>query len=292
MGDIERIRVTYTVGDIRIPNMKTTIRAALLIVLLSVFAGDFAIADLKITGSSTIYPIVKDAKIFFERQTGQMIDLRGGGSEVGIGAIVSGAADLAMVSRDLLPGDDPRLQNFPIAYDGIALIVHASNNIAAITKPQVVSIYTGKIDNWNQLGGDDRPITVIAKRQGHGTKTRFDNYFGLADRVIKNAFLFDSNNESIAMVGSDPAAIGYVSIGSAEYAINLNIRIKLLDLDGGAATSEGIASGRYPLRRTLNLVTLDAPKPEAMKFIQYMQHVQGQEFVRKKNFVPLPKDAQ
>jgi hypothetical protein len=64
MGDIERIRVTYTVGDIRIPNMKTTIRAALLIVLLSVFAGDFAIADLKITGSSTIYPIVKDAKIF------------------------------------------------------------------------------------------------------------------------------------------------------------------------------------------------------------------------------------
>lgn len=252
-----------------------------------IFANTQATAELRIVGSSTIFPIIKDAEKDFEQISGIRIQLRGGGSEVGIDAVLAGEAHMAMVSRDLMPGDNQRLTNFPVAYDGIALIVNGAIPISTITKDKTIAIFSGDITNWRLLGGDDREICVIAKRKGHGTKTLFDKYFGLSKKISPKAFLFDSNNESVAMVASDPTAIGYVSIGAAEYAINLGLPLKLLRLNGAEATSKGVASGAYPLKRTLNLVTIAPPSSEAMTFIRFIQSSRGQQFVVKQHFVPL-----
>lgn len=244
-----------------------------------------AAADLRVVGSSTIFPIIKDAQKEFESTSGIRLDLRGGGSEIGIDAVLSGDADVAMVSRDLMPNDDRQLKSFPIAHDGIALIVNTAIPISTINTEDVIDIFSGNSTNWQMLGGDDREICVIAKRKGHGTKTLFDKHFGLAKKISPKAFLFDSNNESVAMVASDPAAIGYVSIGAAEYAIKLGLPLKLLRLNGVAATSKSIASGTYPLKRTLNLVTTGSPSSEAMTFVRFLQGGQGQRFVVKQHFV-------
>lgn len=115
----------------------------------------------------------------------------------------------------------------------------------------------------------------------------FDMFFNLAGRISPDAVLFNSNNESLAMVSSDPNAIGYVSIGSAEHGVALKLRLKIFKLNGIEATSENVASGIYPLRRTLNLVTFGEPGPEVAAFVSFMQGPAGQQFVAQHHFVPL-----
>jgi phosphate transport system substrate-binding protein len=250
-------------------------------------AGSVAFADIRITGSSTIFPIIQSAAIPFQERTGIRIELQGGGSEKGIAALKTKQAEVIMVSRDLLSSDADGLRTHTIGYDGIALIANQAVSTDHVTTRQVIDIFTGKIANWSEITGKNQPISIISKHEGHATKTMFDLFFNLAGRITPEAFLFNSNNESIAMVSSDPNAIAYVSIGAAEHAINLKLRLKILKLNGIAATSENVASGIYPLRRALHLVTLGEPGPEAAGFILFMQGPDGQQYVKQHHFIML-----
>jgi phosphate transport system substrate-binding protein len=246
-----------------------------------------AYAEIRVTGSSTIFPIIQSAAEPFETLTGIHIVLQGGGSETGIAALEADRAEVSMVSRDLMPSDAEGLIAHTIGYDGIALIVNRAIPATHITTSMVIDIYTGKTISWHPITGKNHPITVISKHEGHGTKTMFEMFFNLTDRITPNAFLFHSNNEVITMVASDPNAIGYVSIGSAEHAIELKLRLKILKLNGIEATSDNVVSGIYPLRRALNLVTLGEPGAEAARFIQFMQDFAGQKYVRQHHFIML-----
>lgn len=242
---------------------------------------------LRIFGSSTMFPIVQSAASTFEKDTGIKIELEGGGSEKGIRALLDGDADVSMVSREVVDTDSMEIRFHTIGYDGIALVVNKSIPLEEITDQQVVDIYSGRMSNWLSLTGLDRPISIISKHEGHGTKTMFDAYFDLSDRIAPNAFLFHSNNESVAMVSSDPNAVGYVSFGSAEHAVSLGLEMKILKLNGIAATSENVSSGNYPLCRPLNLVVMENPSPEASRFIDFMRSHAGQRFVKLHHFVVL-----
>ncbi len=246
-----------------------------------------ASGEIRIHGSSTIFPIVQSAVEPFKKESGISIDLKGGGSENGIMAVLDDRADICMVSRGLLPSDPKGLTSFIIGYDGIALIVNRSVSIDEITTQQVVDIYSGKNSDWHSISGKNQPITIISKYDGHGTKTVFDMFFGLEGKITPSAFLFHSNDVSIAMVSSDPNAISYVSIGSAEHAIEIGLQLKILKLDNVIASSKNVASGKYPLRRAINLVTFGKPGIEADRFIRFMESPAGQQYVRMHHFVPI-----
>ena len=246
-----------------------------------------AFGDIRIHGSSTIFPIVQSAAEPFKKKTGISIELKGGGSENGIKAVLENRADICMVSRELLPSDPRELTSFNIGYDGIALIVNRAVPVDEITTQQVVDIYSGKIIDWRPISGKSQPVTIISKYDGHGTKTIFDMFFGLEGKITPNTVLFHSNDVSIAMVSSDPNAIGYVSVGSAEHALELGLQLKILKLNGVIASSENVTSGKYPLRRAINLVTLGEPGPEAEQFIRFIQSSAGQQYVRMHHFVPI-----
>jgi len=244
--------------------------------------------SIRIVGSSTILPIVKDASKAFHRMTGIRIVFKGGGSRAGVRAALEGNADIGMVSRSLTHEEASRLQAHLIGHDGIAVILNAAIPLIEVSRQQIVDIFFGTITNWKAFGGKDMEITVIAKEDGRSTRRLFDNFFNLK-KVVSTAQIIGSNTEAIILVAGDPTAIGYVSIGSAEHAVYLGLNLKLLPLDEVPATTENVASEQYPLCRPLNLVTLGKPGKNAGRFIRFIQGEQGQEFVQKNHFIVIKK---
>ncbi len=245
-------------------------------------------ADISVVGSSTILPIVRDAGKVFYGLTGIRIVAKGGGSRVGIKATLAGTADIGMVSRSFSSEEAEKLQAHLIGHDGIAVILNSTIPLNKISRQQVVNIYSGAIKNWKALGGKDMEITVIAKKDGRSTRWLFDRFFS-PEKVVSTAHLVGSNVEAIILVAGDPTAVGYVSIGSAEHAVDLGLQLKLLALDGVEATSNNVASKKYPLLRPLNLATLGKPGEDARRFIEFLRSKQGQGLVKKNHFVMINK---
>jgi phosphate transport system substrate-binding protein len=244
---------------------------------------------LVLTGSSTVAPLVTEIGKRFESQhPGVRIDVQTGGSSRGIADARSGVANIGMASRSLKE-EEIDLQGFAIARDGIGTIVHHQNPVKSLTNHQIIEIYTGKIHNWQQVGGKNAPITVVNKAEGRSTLELFLGYFKLKNSDIKASVAIGDNQQGIKTVAGNPNAIGYVSIGAAEFSINNGVLIKLLPLNGIAATTENIKNGTFPLSRTLNLVTKTQPQGLDKAFIEFAQSPQVYDIVKKQDFVSISK---
>ncbi|HBB31300.1 MAG TPA: ABC transporter substrate-binding protein [Cyanobacteria bacterium UBA8803] len=244
---------------------------------------------LVLTGSSTVAPLASEIGKRFESQhPGVRVDVQTGGSSRGIADARRGTADIGMASRALTE-EEKDLQSFAIARDGIGVILHQDNPVASLTDEQIVSIYTGKIDNWQEVGGKNATITVVNKAEGRSTLELFLNYFKLKNSDVKAQVVIGDNQQGIKTVAGNPNAIGYVSIGTAEYDITRGVPIKLLPVGGVAATTQNLQNGTFPLSRPLNLVTKTSPEGLDQEFIEFAQSSQVQDIVKEQNFVPLSK---
>ncbi len=240
-----------------------------------------------LAGSSTIQPVAEAFGLAFEKQhTDVRIDVHGGGSSVGITAPQTGLADIGMVSRPLRHNETRQLTFTTFALDGIALIAHASNPVGGLSKQQVIDLYTGTVTNWNKLGGADAQIVVVNKEAGRGTRTLFEQYFGLAEQVVSSALIIGPNGQAILTIAGNPQAIAYVSIGAAEVAIRRGLPIKILALDGVSATQTNVQNGTYGLRRPLNFVTAQPAQGLAKAFLDFVLTPTGQRLVMQHDFVP------
>ena len=251
--------------------------------------GTKALADqLTLAGSSTIQPVAEVLGQQFEQlYPGVRINVQGGGSAVGITAPQSGLADVGTVSRALHPEEAQKLVPTTFALDGIALIVHASNPVSGLSRQQVIDIYTGTISNWQTLGWNDARIVVLNKEEGRATLELFAQYFGLTGKFVRDAIIIGPNGQAIATVAGNPQALAYVSIGSAEVAAEQGTPIKLLALDGVAATSANVKKGTYGLLRPLNFVTVGPPQGLAKAFLDFTLTPTGQQIVTEQEFVPV-----
>ncbi|RMF99726.1 MAG: phosphate ABC transporter substrate-binding protein, partial [Planctomycetota bacterium] len=259
---------------------------------------------------TTVQPIVEKAAAEFRKEHPDVqFAIGGGGSSHGVKAAASGEVVIGAASRELKESEKteyPDLVVTTIAEDGIAMIVNAKNPVKEITKEQVQAIYTGKITNWKELGGNDQPIFVVGKEEGHSTLELFLEYFDLeAENAGKagkystmvyrkegdsefasvKVLAIGSNSEEIAQVILKPNAIAYVSIGTAESVAAKSGRIRLLALDGVEASVENVANHTYPLRRPLNLLTKGEPQGIVKQFIDFMLGKQGQQVVVDQEFV-------
>ena len=249
--------------------------------------GNAASQKLVLTGASTIAPLVGElARRFESLRPGVRVDVQTGGSGRGIYDSRKGTADIGMVSRSLKP-EEQDLQAHTIARDGVGIILHASNPVAALSRQQIIDIYTGKITNWNAAGGRDAPITVVNKAEGRSTLELFLTYAKLKNSDIKSHVVIGDNSQGIKTVAGNPNAIGYVSIGAAEYEAEHGAPIKLLPLDGIAATVANVRNGTFPLSRPLNLVTRGPPEGLALEFIEFARSRQVHDLVESQYFVPV-----
>lgn len=242
---------------------------------------------LVLTGSSTVAPLVAEiAKRYEAQHAGVRIDVQSGGSSRGISDARQGVADIGMISRALKPAEKD-LQAFEIAKDGIALILHQDNPVVKLSDAQVVSLYTKKMTNWKEVGGKDAPITVVNKAEGRSTLELFAQYFKLDTKTIKADVVIGENEQAIKTVAGNPNAIGYVSIGSAEYNTKNGGSLKLLPINNAVASTVNVSNQTFPISRSLNLVTKTAPTGLQKAFIEFAQSSAVTDLVKEQYFVPV-----
>lgn len=244
---------------------------------------------LVLTGSSTVAPLVAEIGKRFEAQHPDVrIDVQTGGSSRGIADARQGLADIGMASR-ALKEEENDLLGFPIALDGICLIVHKSNPVSKLSDTQTIDIYTGKITNWKEVGGNDAPITVVNKAEGRATLELFLNYFKLKSPDIKADVVVGDNEQGVKTVAGNPNSIGYVSIGTAEYDTSIGVPIKLLPVGGITASLENVQNGTFPISRPLTLVTKTQPEGLVKAFIDFARSKDVEDIVKEQYFVPISK---
>ncbi|MFT5290881.1 MAG: phosphate transport system substrate-binding protein [Planctomycetota bacterium] len=275
--------------------MRIRLPAALAILLLSLLsscAGDTAAAgkvsgNLTVTGSSTVAPLIAEIALRFEAQhPGARIDVQAGGSSRGLHDVQAGLADVGMMSRELKDSETGEVQAHTIARDGVALILHASNPVSALDADQVRAIYRGEVTDWSELGGAAGEITVINKASGRATLEVFLDHYGLSEGEIKADLIIGDNQQGLKAVAGSPLAIGYVSIGAAEYEIEAGAALQLLPSDGIAASVASVATGRFPISRPLNLITVGEPEGLARAFIDFCRSTAVHDLVADLRFSP------
>ncbi len=258
------------------------------LLLTACSSGSSADQKLTLTGSSTVAPLIGEiAKRYEAENPGIRIDVQTGGSSRGLADASQGLADIGMISRGLKAEEEGEFQGFVIAKDGIGLIVHGDNPVQAISDQQVVDIYKGEVDAWQAVGGNNAPITVVNKAEGRSTLELFLKYFELENSEVQADVVIGDNQQGIKTVAGNPNALGYVSIGAAEYDIAQGSPIKLLPVDKIAATTETVQDGSFPLSRPLTLVVTEPPMGLTQDFINFAQSEQVHDIVRAQNFVPV-----
>ena len=242
-----------------------------------------------ITGSSTVAPLVSEiAKRFEDQHSGVRIDVQMGGSSRGVSDVREGISNIGMVSRSLKDNEKDLLA-YPIALDGITIIVNKANPVRELTDEQIINIYTGKITNWKEVGGNDTRITVVNKAEGRATLELFLDHFHLKNSDVKPHVIIGDNEQGVKTVAGNQNAIGYVSIGTAEYDSTIGIPIKLLPLDGISASIENIRNGTFPIYRPLNLVTKTPPEGLTKAFIDYAGSKEVADIIEGQYFVTFSK---
>ncbi|EQC47134.1 phosphate ABC transporter substrate-binding protein [Bacteriovorax sp. Seq25_V] len=258
---------------------------SLFIICLSFFA--LGREKIIVTGSSTIAPLLSDiAKVYERSHLDTRIDVQTGGSSRGVNDARKELSQIGMVSRSLKPAEED-LQKFTIAKDGISIILNSSNKIDKISFENIRKIYLGEIKNWKELGGDDQQIVVVNKAEGRSTLELFVQFFNLKNSEIKADVIIGDNEQGIKTVSRNRFAIGYVSIGTAEYNQSVGVPIKLLPMKGIVASVQNVANGSYPLSRELNLVTKMKPVGNIRDFIKFATSENVSDLIREHYFVPI-----
>lgn len=225
-------------------------------------------------GSTAFQPFAeKLADLYVNAHPDVAVTVQGGGSSVGIRSALSGAAHIGMADMVKLPAEAAALTSFVVARDGIAIVVHPSNPITGLTMSQVRDIFSGKTRNWKDVGGADKPIAVVSREAGSGTRSSFEQIVGDL-KLTGDALIQDSNGTIRETVANDANAIGYLSHGL------LSPKIKAIDVDGASCTEAAIQAGSYKLVRPIFLLTKGAPSPACQALIDFMLSSEGQKVIR------------
>lgn len=265
-------------------------------ILINAASGTVALAEsneITIKGSTTILPIAQImAEEFMDENHDITISVQGGGSGVGIASLIDGTADIADSSRKMSPDELKRTKalgvspyEITIALDGIAVVVHPSNIKNYLNTEQLRAIYTGKISNWSEIGGENRKIVVISRDTSSGTYEAFADLALNKQKVRPDALITASNQSVNITVAQTPGAIGYLGLGYVSKKVKA-VRINTIE-----CTKDTIRSGKYPLSRPLYMYTNGIPEGTVKTFIDYVQSRQGQELVESEGFVGIRVQA-
>ena len=188
------------------------------------------------------------------------------GSGSGITAVQEGRCDIGLASRALKDSEkEGGLTETVLAYDGIAMVVHPDNKVDNLSLEQIADIYTGKITNWSEVGGDDAEIVLIGREAGSGTRDGFESITGTKDACQYRQEL-TATGDVITTVSQNPGAIGYASLSAVKNTI------KALSVDGVAPSEATVQDGSYAVQRPFMLITKTGVSlsPVAQAFFDYI----------------------
>lgn len=235
-----------------------------------------------ISGSTSVGPLVELEEEEFEANNqGVTIEINQTGSSSGIKDTISGTTEIGMSSRELTNEELKNLKEVTIAVDGIGVVVNKNNPVKNLTLEQIKDIFTGKITNWSEVGGEDKEIVVVSREEGSGTRTAFQEILNYStEDTVKNAIVNNSTGATKVMVEENDNAIGYMSIGYIDDSI------ASVNVDGVEATADNVKSGEYKIQRPFLLVYKEgALSEEGQEFIDFILSDKGQAIVAEENLV-------
>lgn len=240
--------------------------------------------QITVAGSTTVQPLAeKLSEAFRTANPNVRIDVQGGGSSTGVKSAGQGTVDVGTASREIKDSEKqeyPILKIHTIARDGIAIVAHPGVGVDGLTKDQVRAIFAGEIVNWSQAGGPDRPIVVVAREEGSGTRAAFEEMImGEDTPILATAILQPSNGAVRTTVSTTPDSIGFLSFGY------LDESVKALPIDGVEATEANAASGVYPIVRPLNMLTNGEPTGIVEAWLDWILSDAGQEVVAGEGYI-------
>jgi phosphate transport system substrate-binding protein len=257
----------------------------ILVVLNVVIACTQKQSTINTAGSTTVLPIVQAAaEVYMQKNPKINISVRGGGTGIGIKSMINETIDIGNASRKINKResnmiDKKNIIETAIAKDAISIVVHKDNPVNELNLTQLKKIYSGKIDNWNSFGGNDKKIVVISRDISSGSFEVF-NEVVLDSTMVKNdAMKLSSNNAVATAVSYTPSAIGYIGLGYVKDDL------KVLKIDGVLPTRETAMNNEYILTRFLYMYTTDTPKKLAHDFIDFILSMEGQNIVEEQGYV-------
>ena len=257
--------------------------------------------SLQIKGSDTMVNLTQAwAEAFMAKYPRVTVAVTGGGSGTGIAALIGGTCDLAATSRKMTDkeqasataqGNPP--QEWTVALDGLAVVVHPGNPVKRLTIEQLAQLFTGKIQNWKELGGANTPVALLSREVNSGTHVYFKEHVlsalkdGGPKEFAPEALLLPSSQAIADEVASNLGSIGYYGMGYTNPR-NAIVAVAKTAADPYIVPSEdAVRSGSYPISRPLFLYSRGVPQAVTKAFLDFVMSSEGQAVVRKIDFVPI-----
>jgi len=259
-----------------------------------------ALYSIQNVGSDTMVNLALAwAETYQNEYTDTRIAVTGGGSGTGIASLINGTVDIANASRKIKKEEIDRAQEnnvtpveHVVARDAIAVIVHPSNPVNHLSLYQISDIYTGRINNWQQVGGENRPIVLLSRETNSGTHVFFlEEVIRLGEKskllFSTETLLLPSSEGITAEIRQNPTAIGYDGLGYVTDDVKM---LAVARDEKGPFVLPGIDSVNdktYPIARDLYMYTVGEPTGHILAYLEWIKSSAGQKIVADLGFVPL-----
>ncbi|MFA6281973.1 MAG: phosphate ABC transporter substrate-binding protein [Candidatus Omnitrophota bacterium] len=257
--------------------------------------------SIQIKGSDTMVNLGQAwAEKYMEKNPEEFVAVTGGGSGTGLSSLISNTCDIAMSSRNIKEKEISLAQKkginpyeVKVALDGLAVVVNPGNPVNKLTIDQLAQIFTGKITNWKDLGGQDMRIVILSREVNSGTHVYFKEHVlrkndsNAKDEFAPGALMLSSSQAIADEVAGNTGAIGYYGMG---YISSKQKPVMLAKNDKSEyemPSIENVVNGKYPISRPLFLYANGEPKELTKKFIDFCLSKEGQDIVLKTDFVPV-----
>ncbi len=248
----------------------------------------------KVKGSDTLLPFSqKAAEVFMKQQANKTVVITGGGSGVGIAALIERTTDIAQASRAIkfkektqIKKAGHKLKEQIVAYDALAVVVNTQNKVSNLTREQLEGIFTGTIKNWSEVGGANLPIVAYSRETSSGTYEFFKSKV-LNKKNYKNAIMsLPSNGALVQSVSQTKGAIAYVGLAY----LSSSIKAIKVSYDGGktyvAPSAKNAQNHSYPIVRPLYYYYIERDAKKNAPFLNFVMSKEGQKIVESVGYIP------
>jgi phosphate transport system substrate-binding protein len=264
------------------------------LLLTTIMATASILAAQTIKGSDTVLPLSQqEAETYMKVNKSAKVTVTGGGSGVGISALIEGTTDIAQSSRKIKFDEKKKLSDKGstvvekiIAYDALAVVVNPKNAVSKLTREQLDDIFTGKITNWKDVGGTDLKITPIARETSSGTYEFFKEEVLLKKDYAVGIMSVPATGTIIETISKTPGAIGYVGLAY----LNKNVKALKVSFKDGQFVEPSVKTAKdetYPIVRPLIYYYVQSSENTVKPFIDYVFSKDGQKIVSDVGFITI-----
>jgi len=281
------------------------VKKGLLVLALVMFSSSVFAASgknsIQVKGSDTMVNLAQAwAERYMEENSGNFVAVTGGGSGTGFSSLISGTCDIAIASRNIKEKEVALAKQkginpfeIKVALDGLAVVVNPKNPVGKLTLERLGGIFSGRITNWKEVGGEDKKIVILSREVNSGTHVYFKEHVlrknnpNSQEEFASSALMLSSSQAIADEVANNPAAIGYYGMGYISSKQKAVMVAKDVKSEYIAPTTDNVISGKYPISRPLLIYTNGEPKDLVKQFIDFALSKEGQEIVVKTDFVPV-----